>query len=81
MKSAAILAAVLALPGCAAVQTAENQVVQSARAANDNAIQVWATAGCGLPLSAIIRHPEVVPALRALCLPAGQQGDASVLLK
>ena len=32
-------------------------------------IEFWKVNACGTPLSAAIRHPEIIPALRALCLP------------
>lgn len=54
---AALLA--LALSGCATIQ-----------ATNDRAIDAWKAAGCAMPLSAILRNPEVIPALNTLCKPA-----------
>jgi len=79
------IVAVIALSGCAAQQqvlnAAEASALVSIKAANDNAIRVWTAAACGTPLSAIIRNPQVIPALRVLCLPVGVEGGAGTLLK
>ena len=79
-----ILAAACALSGCASfsqgVSAYEQAGVAGARLANDNIIVTWSTAACATPLSAALRHPEVIPALRALCLPAGTESSPAALL-
>lgn len=76
MKTLILLAA-SALTGCGALNTAVNTygsvALDNARATNDTAIVVWSTAACATPLSAILRNPQIVPALRALCMPTDEQ--------
>jgi hypothetical protein len=77
--------AVLALCGCTTTaQTAltgyEATALKGIQASNDNLVQVWKTAACGTPLSAILRNPEVIPALKALCLPGGDAANPTGLL-
>jgi hypothetical protein len=87
MKKLIIIAAGLALAlcstGCASVQQAIDAygaaAVTGARAANDTAIEAQKVALCGLPLSAIARHPEIIPAVRALCLAPGDKNSAELL--
>ena len=78
------IVAMVVLTGCANVQqaigAAEASAVVSVRAAEDNNIKVWAANACGTPFSAAIRNPQIVPALRALCLPAGDQASPVMLL-
>lgn len=78
-----ILAAGLALTGCAGVQQAVQAygsvAVTGARAANDTVIEAQKVSLCGLPLSAIARHPEIVPAVRSLCLAPGDKTSAELL--
>jgi hypothetical protein len=85
MKHAMILVALgLMLTGCAAQQAAINAgeaaALVSIKAADDNAIHLWMTAACGTPLSAAIRNPEIIQALKALCLPAGAASSPITLL-
>ncbi|RFP19201.1 hypothetical protein [Duganella sp. BJB475] len=72
MKAVAILL-MASLAGCASVQQAMNGYESAAgvslRAAQDNAIEVWKFAGCATPYSAVLRNPQILPALRALCGP------------
>ncbi len=73
----------LALSGCAGFQQAVTGYEASAAAAinatNDNVASVWAFQACQTPVATLIRHPELVPALRALCLPAGAAGSLATL--
>lgn len=84
MKTLALLAA-LALTGCASWQQAINGYeaagLTTIQSANDNAIHVWTAAACGTPLSAVIRNPQVIPALQALCLPAGAAASPTAMLE
>jgi hypothetical protein len=76
MKRLIVFAAV-ALSGClpqAAIQGYEAAAINTLRAAEDHNIILWTANVCGTPLSAMIRHPEIVPAIKALCLPHG--GDS-----
>ncbi|RFP32407.1 hypothetical protein [Duganella sp. BJB476] len=72
MKAVAILL-LASVAGCASVQQAVNGYESAAgvslRAAQDNAIAVWTFAGCATPYSAVLRNPQILPALRALCGP------------
>lgn len=60
MKKLFLLIFVVMLSGCASV-------VGGAKVVNDDVIAAWSTAACATPLSAAVRNPQVVPALKALC--------------
>lgn len=72
------------LSGCASVSQAVGAygsvVVSSAQAANDNIIAANKVALCATPVSALVRHPELVPAVRALCMPRGDGGTVDQVL-
>ncbi len=76
--------AALALAGCASfTQVAsgyEASAAQGLRAAEDNNIQVWEFNVCATPFSAAVRHPEIIAAMRALCLPNAAAGSPATLL-
>jgi hypothetical protein len=88
MKKLIIIAAALLLAagntGCASVQQGIDAygaaAVTGAQAANDTAIAANKIALCATPLSALVRHPEIVPAVRALCLPANGSGNVGQVL-
>lgn len=61
----------LLLTGCASF-------IQDAQHANDTAIKGWTIAGCALPLSAILRNPEIIPALNTLCKPTNGANPEAV---
>lgn len=81
-----ILAVLLAvgLSGCASYQQAINAGETSAavtlRAAEDNNLRVLVFGICATPYSALIRHPEIVPGVGALCLPGGNLSNPAALL-
>jgi hypothetical protein len=79
-----ITALAIALSGCASFQQAltgyESAAYVSAKASNDNIIQVWKVAACATPFSAAVRNPEIIPALKALCVPAGAAASPITLL-
>ena len=83
--SIAILIATLSLGGCAGWQQAINGYEASgfmaARAAEDQNLKVLTFAICATPFSAIIRNPQLVPGISALCLPAGNMTNPANLLK
>ena len=74
----------LALSGCANVQQAVDgysaAAMVSIQAAENTNINLWKANACGTPLSAAIRHPEIIPALKALCIPTGDQSNPATLL-
>ncbi len=80
---ACIILALACLAGCAglqqAVQTYGSVAVTSARAANDTLIEGYKVGICALPFSAILRHPELVPAIEVLCLPRGDKVGGELL--
>lgn len=85
MKKIILVAAISsALGGCAGFQQAltgyESAALVSAKASNDNIIQVWKVAACATPFSAAVRNPEIIPALKALCVPAGAGASPVTLL-
>ncbi len=80
-----IILPLLFLSGCASYQSAinayETTAIKDIQAAEDNNIALWSANACGTPLSAAIRHPNIVPALKALCLPAGMESSPAILLE
>jgi hypothetical protein len=82
---ALIAIAVLAgsLAGCASVSQAAAgygaAVKKDVELVNDNTITTLSTLICATPLSAILRHPEIVPGLKALCLPGGAANPSDLL--
>lgn len=69
------------LSACTTTMVAyEAAALKSIRAAEDNNIAVWTVDACGTPYSAAIRNPQIVPALKALCLPAGLESSPVTLL-
>jgi hypothetical protein len=58
----------------------EASAIKSVQAADDNAIFVETTGLCATPFSATIRHPEIVQAMKALCLPNGGTSSSSSTL-
>ncbi len=79
-----IMALALIFAGCGTMQPIINgaaaTVVTNIKSAEDANISLWKLNVCGTPYSAIIRHPEIVPAVRALCLPNGDQANPATLL-
>jgi len=71
------------LGGCANVQQAIDgysaAAMVSIQAAENTNINLWKANACGTPLSAAIRHPEIIPALKALCIPTGDPNPATLL--
>ncbi len=85
MKIALLIAAIAVyLSGCANIQQAAHSygsaAIASIRAAEDDNIALWTANACGTPLSAAIRNPQVIPALRALCLPGGAAANPMEML-
>lgn len=84
MKIIALAVSALAMSGCASVQQAVHgygaAAIVAIKAAEDDNIAFWTANACGTPLSAAIRHPEIIPALRALCLPGGMASSPAGLL-
>ncbi len=78
-----LLVAIL-LAGCAGVQQAVSgynaAAARGLRAAEDTNIEMWTFNVCATPFSAAVRHPEVIAAMRALCLPNGAAGSPASLL-
>jgi PBP1b-binding outer membrane lipoprotein LpoB len=85
MRYFTIILLALYVSGCASIQPTINgyeaAVVTSLRAAEDQHLKVLAFELCATPLSAAIRHPEIVPALRAACIPAGAEASPALLLE
>lgn len=78
------IAVAASLTGCGAIQPALNGYESAAAsgldAANDNAVKVWRYQVCATPVSAALRNPDIVPAIKALCMPAAGAAAASTLL-
>ena len=85
MKKLFIIAALFILAGCStvtqqAITGYEAAALKSIEAADDNTIRIWTVTACGTPYSAAIRNVQIIPALRALCLPAGSGSSPITLL-
>jgi hypothetical protein len=84
MKTLFAVLTLFALSGCAGFQQAmsgyESSAAKGINAAQDNSIGVWAYAACNTSYAAAIRNPQVIPALKALCLPQGADGNPVTLL-
>ena len=80
----ACVAVCLFVSGCANVQQVVDgysaAAMVSIQAAENANINLWKANACGTPLSAAIRHPEIIPALKALCIPTGDQSNPATLL-
>ncbi len=84
MKSSLLISVLaIALTGCGSMIQAVNAygtiAVQDAKAANDTVIAGWTIAACATPYSAILRNPEIIPALQSLCGPAREVLPSSLL--
>lgn len=83
MRKLIILVALATLAGCSsmqqAVQAYGSVAVGNAKAANDTLIDGYKVGLCGLPLSAIVRHPEIIGAVRSLCLASGDKVTEDLL--
>lgn len=84
MKKVLLLLAIVALAGCTTVaQQAlsgyEASAIQGIKAADDRHIGLWTVAACATPYSAAIRNPQVIPALKALCLPNGVEASPATM--
>jgi hypothetical protein len=84
MKTFILAAIILSLTGCAGLQQAFDAGAAAAavslRAAEDSNIRLWSFNACATPLSAAIRNSQIIPALRALCIPGGGQSSPVLLL-
>lgn len=83
MKRTLTLAVLATLTGCGTMQQAINAyggtVVSSAQQANDSYALAWASAACGTSVGAALRNPQLIPALRVLCMPAADVVPSSLL--
>lgn len=83
MKKLIVLLAALALTGCGSMIQAINAygtvAVSDARATNDTIIVGWTIAACATPYSAILRNPEIIPALQSLCTSGREVAPSSLL--
>lgn len=84
-KSVIVLCLAIAiLPGCAsqlqAVKAFNASAVVSLKAAEDVNLERLQFEMCATPYSAIIRHPELVPGMAAMCLPGGNLTNPANLL-
>jgi uncharacterized lipoprotein YajG len=83
MKKTLIIACAMLLTGCASFQQAlggyESAAAMSLDASNDNVVKVWRYQACSTPISAVIRNPDIVPAIKALCMPSGAASPITLL--
>lgn len=87
MKKLITILAALSLTGCMTGCAGLNQAVQAygsiavtnAKAANDTLIDGYKIGVCALPLSAILRNPEIIPAVRSLCVAPSDKNAAELL--
>ena len=88
MKTIALAIPVLvaiSTAGCAGINQAYSAAGASAmvdaQGAEDNALKTLMVGLCATPISAAIRHPEIVPGVTALCLPGGNMSSPAVMLE
>lgn len=88
MKTIALAIAILiaiSTAGCASVNQAYSAAGASAlvdaQGAEDNVLKTLMVGLCATPISAAIRHPEIVPGVTALCLPGGNMSSPAVMLE
>ena len=78
------LAATIAMTGCAsqlqAVKGFNAAAVVSLRATEDVHLDALKFDLCATPYSALVRHPELVPGVGAICLPNGDRTNPANLL-
>jgi uncharacterized protein YceK len=72
MRRIVIAAAIASsVSACASVTQAVSAygsaALTGAKAANDTLIEANKAAMCATPVSALVRHPELVPAVKSLC--------------
>jgi len=78
MKTILAALAALALAACAAIP---QPLVDAAKTSNDNYVENLKLLTCNMSISAVIRHPEMVAAVKSLCMPtAAQQADLPTVL-
>lgn len=88
MKKTILIVSLLVLAasvsGCASVQQAMDAygaaAITGAQATNDTLIKANIVALCATPISALVRTPRLVPAVRALCLPSSDNGTVGQVL-
>lgn len=88
MKKTILILSLLALAasvsGCASVQQAVDAygaaAITGAQATNDTLIKANIVALCAVPVSALVRNPQLVPAVRTLCLPAKDGGTVGAVV-
>lgn len=80
-----LAAAALSLGGCASqlqfAKGAQSAAAVSLRATEDLNLSGLVFGLCATPLSAAIRNPQIIPGLRALCLPGGVDTSPITLLQ
>ena len=85
MKTLLYAALILWLTGCAstiqATKAFNEAAVVSLRAAEDVNLDRLRFEICATPYSALVRHPDLVPGIGAMCLPGGNLTNPASLLK
>lgn len=80
----ALLLVAAALTGCAsqlqAVKAMNSAAVVSLRAAEDVNLERLKFELCATPYSALVRNPQLVPGVAAICLPNGNMTNPANLL-
>jgi hypothetical protein len=71
VHSLLIALAIVSISGCQSMNQAYSVFGQNAlkdsAGFEDNAIGTWRAAACGTPFSAVVRNPDIQPALGTLC--------------
>lgn len=77
----AIFSSMALLTACATgYRTALDVTTAQTKAADDNTVLALRTAICALPLSAILRNADIIPGIKALCLPGGDASNPNGIL-
>lgn len=74
---------VVGLVGCASAQQVikgyESAGEMTLNAVNDNRIKIWELQACDTPFSAVMRNPNIIPALEILCIQPNQVSPNKLL--
>ena len=84
MKSILAIVATISLSGCAsqlqAVKGFNAAAAVSLKAATDINLERLTFELCATPYSALVRNPQLVPGVAAICLPGGNTANPATLL-
>jgi uncharacterized protein YceK len=79
VKKSLLIIALLALTGCSTVMTGyEATAVDAIKRADDQRLGLQVIGICSTPYSAVLRNPQVIPGVEALCLHGANTAPAAL---